>query len=106
MATGRPWCASPGTIPWLLPACWGGLSALAVAAALSGGDGYTVGRTGLTGDGQSGHAMPALLNAAILMSTTTEGFYFPGAGLSAWWAYLSICLATSRVTVMAVGGQA
>ena len=70
------------------------LSALAVAAALSGGYGHTVDLSGFLGTALPGDAMPAPLNAAILMSTTTKVFYLPGAGLSAWWAYLSICLAT------------
>ncbi len=72
----------------------GGLGALAVAAALSGGDMRTLNQTGFLGPGLYSHAMPGPLNAAILMRTSADGFYLPGVGLSAWWAYLSICLAT------------
>lgn len=72
----------------------GGLGALAVAAALSGGNVRTLDLAGFLGTKLPSRAMPTPLNAAILMPAIAEGLYFPGLGLSAWWAYLSICLAT------------
>ncbi|MGD8243205.1 MAG: hypothetical protein PVF59_10280, partial [Desulfobacterales bacterium] len=72
----------------------GGLGALAVAAALSGGNVRALEQTGFLGTGLSTHAITGPLNAAILMPTAADGSYFTGVGLSAWWAYFSICLAT------------
>ena len=72
----------------------GSLVALAVAAVLSGSAAGAPGRSGFMGPQPALQAMPAPLNAAILIPATAGNLVYPGVWLSAWWAYLSICLAT------------